>query len=179
MDHYLSSLRDELPERLHHLLEWDFLPWSYVRNRYSDHPIDPLVALFDAWVQIHAILDLETIASIKIPSESGGCLRCGSCCAYLRPGAVSERTYRRWLKAGVPAASFYAPAGKTGPAPSYNCWYYRSTRLRLCPFLLVNRVDSMPFCSIHHLGRDFRPPACSRYAPDPPMCQTGNFVPVF
>ena len=178
MDHYLMSLRGELPEHLHTILSWDFIPWTFVKNRHGDHPNTPLVALLDAYYRLNGILDLESIASAIIPSDSGGCLRCGSCCTYLRPGAVSGRTWRRWEKTEVPVALFYDPVGKKKPHFTYNCWFNNGVRLRMCPFLLMNRNDSKPFCSIHHLGREFRPRACSRFPPNPPTCQTGNFVPV-
>lgn len=178
MDNYLTSLREELPEHLHTILSWDFIPWNFVKNRHSDRPNNPLLALLEAYSSLDSLLDLESLASMALPSYPGGCLRCGSCCAFMRPGAVSVRTWRRWEKTGVPVALFYSPVGKKKPYSTYNCWYNNGERLRMCPFLLMNRIDSMPFCSIHHLGREFRPRACSRFPPNPPTCQTGDFVPV-
>ena len=178
MDHYLSSLQEELPEHLHRILLWDFIPWNFVKNRHSDHPNSPLIALLEAYLRLHGILDLESLASMALPSDSGGCLRCGSCCVFMRPGGVSGRTYRRWKKTGVPVALFYSPVKKNKPYSTYNCWFNNCERLRMCPFLLMNRIDSKPFCSIHHMGRDSRPGACSRFSPNPPICQTGDFVPV-
>lgn len=178
MNYYLTSLRGELPEHLHTILSWDFIPWNFVKNRHSDRPNNPLLALLEAYSSLDSLLDLESLASMALPSYPGGCLRCGSCCAFMRPGAVSVRTYRRWEKTGVPVALFYSPVGKKKPYSTYNCWYNNGERLRMCPFLLMNRIDSMPFCSIHHLGREFRPRACSRFPPNPPTCQTGDFVPV-
>ena len=178
MDHYLMSLRGELPEHLHTILSWDFIPWNFVKNRHGDHPNTSLVALLEAYSRLADLLKLESIASATIPSDSGGCLRCGSCCTFMRPGAVSGRTWRRWDRTGVPVALFYSPVGKKKPHSTYNCWFNNSVRLRMCPFLLMNRNDSKPFCSIHHMGREFRPRACSRFPPNPPTCQTGNFVPV-
>ena len=178
MDHYLHSLQDEIPEHLHRILSWDFIPWNFVKNRHSDHPNTPLLALLEAYSHLDDLLDLESFASMVLPSDSGGCLRCGSCCAFMRPGAVSGKTYRRWKRTGVPVALFYSPFKKKKPFSTYNCWFNNCERLRMCPFLLVNRIDSKPFCSIHHMGRDSRPGACSRFSPNPPICQTGDFVPV-
>lgn len=178
VDHYLMSLRGELPEYLHDILAWDFLPWNFIKNRHGDRPNTALIALLEAYSRLDRLLDLDSLGSMALPSDSGGCLRCGSCCTYMRPGAVSGKTYRKWEQAGVPVALFYSPVGKKIPHSRYNCWYNNGERLRMCPFLLMNRLDSRPFCSIHHLGREFRPRACSRFPPNPPVCQTGNFVPV-
>lgn len=150
-----------------------------MKNRHGDLPNTPLIALLEAYLRLDDLLDMESLSLMEIPPpDSGGCLRCGSCCTYLRPGAVSGRTWRRWERSGMPVAYFYSPfKGKDTPS-SYTCWFNNGVRLRMCPFLLLNRMDGKPFCCIHHLGRHHRPRACSRFAPNPPICQTGDFVPV-
>jgi hypothetical protein len=176
--HYLDSLRAELPEDLHPILLWDFLPWNFIRARHGDHPLTPLKALLKAYAILNGVFDLGSLAMMKLPSDSSGCLRCGSCCAYLRPGAVSGRTYRKWEMESVPVAHFYSPVKNRIKDSTYTCWFNNGTRLRMCPFLLLNLVDGKPFCCIHHMGKRYRPRACSRFQPNPPVCQSGNFVPV-
>jgi hypothetical protein len=178
VDHYLETLREELPDNLHPVLFWKFIPWNFIKNRHGDQPNTSLIALLEAYSELNNLLDLESLASMILPSDSGGCLRCGSCCTYMRPGAVSGRTFRKWISSGIPVALFYSPVGKREPFTTYNCWYNKGQRLRMCPFLLINLHDSRPFCSIHHMGREYRPGTCSRFPPNPPLCQTGNFVPV-
>jgi hypothetical protein len=176
VDLFLQSIGKEVPGHLHEILAWDFIPWDYVKKRHGDAPNDPLVALLDAYSQLADVIDLEALCSRDIPDFAGNCLRCGSCCAYMRPGTVSSSTYRKWQEMGAPVARFYSPFGKKKRNPTYNCWYNNGIRLRLCPFMFVNRNDLKPFCAIHHLGRDHRPRACSRFSPNPPLCQTGQFV---
>jgi hypothetical protein len=166
----------ELPRHLHDILEWDFIPWDYVKNRHGDVPNDPFIALFDAYYQLGDLLDLEALSLQVIPEYGGNCLRCGSCCAYMRPGTVSASTYRKWEERGALVAMFYSPVGRKKRNPTYSCWFNNGTRLRLCPFMFMNRNDQKPFCAIHHMGRDYRPRACSRFHPNPPICQTGQFV---
>ena len=178
VDHYLEALRIELPENMHPILSWEFLPWNFIKNRHGDQPNTPLIALLEAYSDLNDLLDLESLASMTLPSDSGSCLRCGSCCTYMRPGAVTGRTFRRWVSSGIPVALFYRPVGKRGSSTTYICWYNRGQRLRMCPFLLINLQDARPFCSIHHMGREYRPSTCYRFPPNPPLCQTGNFVPV-
>jgi hypothetical protein len=178
VEHYLESIRGEIPSHLHGILKWDFIPWSYVKSRHGDQPNTSLISLLDAYRILGDLLDLPSLASTTIPDDSSGCLRCGSCCSYMRPGAVSGRTYRRWEQNGMPVARFYGPVGKRNPRSSYTSWFNCGVRLRICPFMLINRVDWKPFCCIHHMGREYRPRACSRFAPNPPVCQTGDFVPV-
>jgi hypothetical protein len=176
--YFTDLLRTELPGDMHHILDREYLPWNLIKARHGDHPLAPLTALLDAYCAADRILDLGTLATINIPEDSSGCLRCGSCCAYLRPGAVSGRTYMDWRIRGRPVAMFYSPVENWPAGSSYNCWFHNGVRLRMCPFLMMNLNDGLPFCCIHHMGKRHRPGACSRFQPDPPACQTGNFVPV-
>ena len=180
MDKFFRSLGEEVPGHLHHILAWDFIPWSYVRCRHGDFPNEPLVALLDVYSQLAELIDLEALCSQVIPEFSGACLRCGSCCAYKRPGPVSASTYRKWEELGAPVARFYSPVDEPVEEeekdPTYHCWFNNGTRLRLCPFLFVNRIDQNPFCAIHHLGDENRPPPCSAFEPQPPLCQTAPVI---
>jgi hypothetical protein len=166
----------QLPGHLHDILEWEFIPWMYVKNRHGDFPNDALVSLFESYRWLGERLDLANLAVHHLPDDSRGCLRCGSCCAYMRPGAVSAATYRRWEEEGALVARFYTPVGRRKRNPTYNCWYNNRVRLRLCPFLMNNLNDLKPFCVIYHMGRNARPRACSRFRPDPPSCQMTHVV---
>lgn len=87
----------------------------------------------------------------------------------MQPGAVSERTWRKWQSAGALVADFFRPYGRSG-RPDYHCWYWSSVRLRMCPLLLRNTLDGKTFCAVHHMGPGHRHPACSTYRPNPPLC---------
>ena len=165
-----QALKDLLPECRHEVLAWDFLPWDYIRDRHPDMAAKPLVALFDAYSLINTTLNLEEIVQQELPQGSWGCMRCGFCCSSMRPGPVRSATYRKWENTGAPVAWFYRPRRKERKNSLYRCWYHNGVRLRICPFMLVNRSDSKPICAIYHMGDDLRPPVCSRYVPMHETC---------
>ena len=170
MDQFLRALEELLPGHLHDILEWDFIPWNHLKNSHSDLPGSPLTALFEAYLSLDKYLNLNTMAPQNIPEESWGCLRCGFCCTSMRPGPVSSATYQRWETSDAPVAWFYVPVGLKRRKPTYKCWYNYGVRLRICPFMLINRNDSRAFCSIYHMGDDFRPPVCVNYIPRHETC---------
>lgn len=181
MDSFFWSLEKELPAHLTGILRQDYIPIIYVKDRHGDAPYEPLIALLDAYRQVAEELDLETLASQAIPGYEGSCQRCGSCCAHKRPGAVSFATWQKWKERKIPVTWFYSliadkEIGDNQEEPSYHCWFHNGTRLRLCPFMFVNRLDRQPFCALHHLGDENRPPACSRFQPNPPVCQSASIV---
>jgi hypothetical protein len=168
---YIRSLQIELPESLSRVVGWEFIPWDLVRHRHGDEPHDPLLALLKAYIVVARQINLEKLASGMIPSGSSTCLRCGTCCVHKRPGPVAPAIYDDWDKRKVPVARFYRKVDRVSEAV-YDCWFHEETRLRLCPFLMLNMADGRPFCSIHHLGDENRPPRCSAFEPCPPLCQT-------
>lgn len=170
-------VRNLLPDDQRGVLEWDHIPWSYVKNCHLDLPSEPLAALFDAYCRIDTVLDLDTIVKLELPEGSWGCMRCGHCCSSMQPGPVRHATYRRWHEAGAPVAWFYSPRGRAGKNPVYRCWYHNGVRLRICPFLFLNLADSRPICSIYHMGDDLRPPVCSKYVPLHETCTAKQIDP--
>ncbi len=174
MGRSLRTLEELLPGYLRHMLSWDFLPWDHVGDHHSDLSDPSLTALFDAYLNLDSYLDLESIASQDIPEGSWGCSRCGFCCTSRRPGPVTADTIWNWEKAQAPIALFYSARGQNKRNPAYRCWYHNGIRLRICPFMFVNRNDSRPFCSIYHMGDDFRPPACSGYLPRHKTCNASS-----
>lgn len=176
MDPFRQTLSEVLPDHLTGLLTARWIPWALVRQRHGDLPNDPVVALFSAY---HYLLTrsfpAEKLSRSLIPGDSSGCMRCGTCCTFMRPGAVSANTYRKWEDRGALVSKFYEPVSR-GRNPRHNCWFYGGVRLRICPLLLQNIRDSNPFCSIHHLGPEHRPAACARFRPDPPLCSTGQVL---
>jgi len=167
---FLQALEKLLPVHLYDILDWDFIPFNHVKDRHSDLPGPPLLALFEAYLRLDRDLDLEALASQSVPEESWGCKRCGYCCASMRPNSVKASIYRNWEEAGAPVAWFYSTSGKINRNSIYSCWYYNGVRLRICPFMLINLWDLKPFCSIYHMGDDFRPSACSGYLPRHETC---------
>ena len=176
MDIFRQELREALPAHLRDLLTVEWIPWELVKRRHGDLPNDPVLALFSAYKCVLSYsYPIASLAMQKIPRDSSGCLRCGTCCTHMRPGAVSASTYRRWKERRALVSEFYAPVGK-GRNPRHTCWFFSGVRLRLCPLLFCNLVDGKPFCSIHHLGRGHRPRACARFQPNPPLCSTGQVL---
>jgi hypothetical protein len=167
---FLQALEELLPGHLYDILDWDFIPFNHVADRHGDLPGPPLIALFEAYLCLHKNLNLETLASQSVPEESWGCMRCGYCCTSMRPGSVKASTYRSWEEAGAPVAWFYSPSQWRNKNPVYKCWYHNGIRLRICPFMLINLWDLKPFCSIYHMGNDFRPSECSGYLPRHETC---------
>ena len=166
---YLRSLEEILPEHLRQILEWEFIPWSFIKTRHTDLTSSSLTSLLGAYQLLQDHLDLESIAMQKIPEDSWGCMRCGFCCSSMRPGPVKATTYMDWENAGAPAALFYE-ARRKGKNRVYKCWYYGGVRLNICPFMLINLNDSKPFCSIYHMGDEYRPSVCAKYVPRHETC---------
>ena len=158
-----------LPAHLRNLMGEEWVPWKWVAQRHSDLPPRETIALFEAYHHLTGFMPLRELAALTLPEDSDGCQRCGTCCAWMRPGAVSASTYRRWRERGASVSLFYEPVNRR-KNPRYSCWFYSGTRLRMCPLLLQNRLDGKPFCSIHSQGRGYRPPACIRFRPKFPIC---------
>jgi len=170
MSPYFQALEKLLPEHLRDILEWDFVPWNFIQDRHANLAPAPLTALFQAYLDLNNYLDLEALVSQKIPETSWGCERCGFCCTSMRPGPVTAAIYEVWEQAGIPIAWFYKPAGKWRRNSLYKCWYHNDVHLRICPFVFINRYDSRPFCSIYHMGAQYRPPICSSFHPRHESC---------
>jgi hypothetical protein len=176
IDPFRQKLSEFLPDHLTGLLAAEWIPWALVRQRHGDLPNDPVVALFSAYKNIlSSSHPVQELAACEIPPDSSGCLRCGTCCTFMRPGSVSAATYRKWKKRGALVSDFYKSVEK-GRNPRHTCWFFGGTRLRICPLLLQNSRDQKPFCSIHHLGRGYRPSACARFVPNPPLCSSGQEI---
>lgn len=170
MGPFKRELEAQLPGHLHGVLSWDFIPWDRVRERHTDMAVPHLTALFEAYLRMDRHLDLKTLASRKLSEGSWGCMRCGFCCSYMRPGPVPAAQFERWKSTGTPLAWFYSPRRRGRSNTLYRCWYSNGIRLRICPFMLINLEDSRPFCAIYHLGEDQRPSVCSRYVPRHETC---------
>ena len=170
MANFSQTLEELLPGHLHKILDWDFVPWNHVKDHHNDLSNPSLTALLEAYLRLDEYLDLEDLASQTIPEESWGCKRCGFCCTSMQPGPVTAATYRNWEEAEAPVAWFYSARGKRKKNPVYRCWFYNDIRLRICPFMFTNRRDSRNFCSIYHMGDDYRPPVCSKYVPRHETC---------
>lgn len=176
IDPFRQTLSEVLPDHLTGLLSADWIPWALVQQRHGDLPNDPVIALFSAYDHLmNRSFPVNDLAASVIPPDFSGCLRCGTCCTFMRPGAVSAATHRKWEKKGTLVSEFYGPVGK-GRNPRHSCWFYGEIRLRICPLLLQNKKDGKPFCSVHHLGPGHRPPACARFQPNPPLCTTGQVL---
>jgi len=167
---FSRAFEELLPAHLHDVLEWDFIPWEFIRNRYGDSRGPDLRALFEAYLRLASRLDLEAQVSQVIPAGSWGCMRCGFCCSFMQPRPVRASTYKVWEKAAAPVAWFYNSRGNVTKDNVYRCWYHDGVRLRICPFMLINRNDHRPFCTIYGMGENFRPPTCSKYIPRHPSC---------
>lgn len=177
MERFLKTLEELLPDRLHAILAWDFLPFRQIKERHGDLSRPHLAALFESYQHIGESLDLEVLATRIIPVESWGCMRCGFCCTSMRPGSVSASVYRGWVQSQAPVARFYRSSGLGTGNRDYSCWYHGGVRLRMCPFMFINGNDSRPFCALYHMGDSFRPSVCSRYVPRHGTCTTREFRP--
>ena len=173
MGHFFQALEELLPGHLHKILKWDFIPFDHVKDRHSDLAGPPLTALFEAYLCLGRNLDLKALTSQNIAEDSWGCMRCGFCCTSMRPGPVTAATYRDWEKAEAPVAWFYSSSERRKGNLVYKCWYHNGVRLRICPFMFINRNDSRTFCSIYHMGDDFRPPVCTDFHPRHVTCRPG------
>jgi hypothetical protein len=174
MASFIQLLEEILPQSCNKVLTWEFVPWGFVRERHESLSDPALKALIDAYASIEHRLDLEEIASVIIQEDSWGCLRCGHCCTYMRPGPVTDPTYSRWQEADAPVAWFYQARKRTRKNRVYRCWFHEGIRLRMCPFLIINRNDSRPACSIYHMGDDFRPPVCCGFKPRHETCTSSR-----
>ena len=166
---FLQSLKEILPEDQHRILQWEFIPWSYIKSHHTDLTSSSLTTLLEAYLLLEDHLNLESIVSQRIPEDSWGCMRCGFCCSSMRPGPVKAATYQAWKDAGAPVALFYK-ARRKRKKRVYKCWYYRGVRMKMCPFMLINLNDSKPFCAIYHMGDEYRPSVCSNYVPRHEAC---------
>lgn len=175
MGSFTSALRGVLPAHLNGILDWDFIPFDHIEKRHGDLSAVHLTALFEAYLLLGQVLDLESLASVEIPEDSWGCMRCGFCCSNMRPGPVKASTYLEWKEAGSPLVLFYSSQGTKTKNPVYRCWFSKGTRLRICPFMLLNRIDLRAFCSVYGTGVDLRPSECSKYKPRHETC-TGKQI---
>lgn len=167
----MEALRNIIPHRFEDLLLKEWIPWDWVDRCYSDLNKEHLTALFEAYRFLSGEMDLDSLSDQDIQDDSSGCLRCGWCCTYLKPGFVSSHQIRKWRMRGALVAEFYRPVGE-GKSTRYGCWFSGQIRLRICPFMFRNRRDRNVFCSIHHMGSKFRPATCRRFQPNPPDCAT-------
>ena len=155
-------------------LPW--IPWRWIRKRYSPGASEELASLFGAYHYIQSILDLEKITS-KIPPRSGNdaCHRCGQCCAELLPEPISDERMLRWIDAGNPAHMFHAPITE-GPRAGrfYTGWYYQGVRLKMCPLLLRDPATGDKYCVVYHMGPGHRPPDCEGFKPNWPHCEVSQ-----
>ena len=174
MARFLQDLEELLPAHLHDLLKWEFIPWNHILDHHRDMSGPPLTALFDAYLSLNSHLGLKTLSSQNLPENTWGCMRCGFCCTSMRPGPVAAATYRYWEKAGVPVALFYKTRARRKTNPVYRCWYHNGVRLRICPFMFINLKDSRTFCSIYHMGDEYRPSMCSGYIPRHETCTSNK-----
>jgi len=166
---FKESLTEVLPDHLCDLVSKEWIPWKWVENRHSDLPEKEITALFEAYNYLSRTFPIDSLASHVFPENPHGCARCGYCCTCLRPGLVSSKTIHKWREQDGLAAEFYRPVGRWQNS-RYKCWYHRDVRLRICPLLFRNIRDGKTFCSIYHLGDDYRPPACVRHRACPLEC---------
>ena len=155
-------------------LPW--IPWRWIRTRYSPGAWDEIKNLFNAYHCIHSSLNIEEI-SFTIPprQKSDGCRRCGKCCAQLLPEPVPYATILYWAEVGNPAHLFHAPITE-GPRAGrfYTGWHYQGVRLKMCPLLLRNPATGEKYCVVYHLGPGHRPPACEGFRPNWPHCEVSQ-----
>ncbi len=169
----IEAVRKIIPDYLDDLLNKEWIPSDWIARCHPDLQEGPLTALFEAYLFLSRKLDLASLSNHDIPEDTASCLRCGWCCTCLRPGYVSDSTVSVWRKRGAVVEEFYRPVGR-GWSRRHGCWFFGQVRLRICPLLLRNRRDGKVFCTIYHMGSKFRPPACSRYQPNPPSCATAQ-----
>jgi hypothetical protein len=169
----IESLREKARERLsarfRHLLSANWIPWSLVWRRHDEPHLEPMTALLSAYQHISQNPSILELSEQRIPVDSQGCLRCGACCSFMRPGQVSAVTFRKWQREGAVIENFFKAFGRE-EQPTYHCWFFEGVRLRMCPLLLQNVLDGRTFCAVHHHGPDQRHPACSGYRLNPPLC---------
>ena len=155
-------------------LPW--IPWRWIRKRYSPGAWDELTTLFNAYHLIHSILNIDEINS-KVPPRQmdDSCRRCGHCCAQLIPEPVCDETILRWAKAGNPTHLFYAPITEGPWAGRFHIgWHYQGVRLKMCPLLLRDPATGDKYCIVYHLGPGHRPPGCEGFKPNWPHCEVSQ-----
>ncbi len=155
-------------------LPW--IPWRWIRRRYSPGAWKELATLFSAYQRIHSVIDIEEIRS-KIPPRQvdDACRRCGECCAQLLPEPVSDERILRWADAGNPAHMFHAPITEGPRAGKFHTgWYHNGVRLKICPLLLRDSATGDKFCVVYHFGPGHRPPACEGFRPNWPHCEVSQ-----
>jgi hypothetical protein len=155
-------------------LPW--IPWRWIRKRYSPGAWKELTHLFNAYNLIHSRINIEGIRS-ELPACNieDPCRRCGQCCAQLIPDPVPVETVHGWAEKGNPVHLFLAPVTE-GPRAGrfYTGWYHNGARLRMCPLLLRDPESGSNFCALYHLGPGYRPQACEEYKPNWPHCEVSQ-----
>lgn len=155
-------------------LSW--VPWNWVRKSYPPGAWREMAPLFDAYRRLHLTLDIEEIRSHLVPRRKDHtCRRCGQCCAELIPEPVSDDRILSWVRSGNPVHLFHAPINEGPRAGRFHTgWYYKGTRLRMCPLLLRDRETGDKFCSVYHLGPGGRPPGCEGFRANWPHCEVSQ-----
>lgn len=155
-------------------LSW--VPWRWVNFRYGSAVGKELNSMLKAYLLLHEILDLDSVAGqTRLRCEEDACRRCGRCCAELTPDPVTRDTFRSWKEKGNPIYLFYGPV-RAGPLAGrfYSGWYCEGVRLRMCPLMLRHRADGDMFCAVYHLGPGHRPPACEEFRANWPHCEVSQ-----
>ena len=155
-------------------LPW--IPWRWIRRRYSPGAWEELAALFNAYHRLNSIMDIEKIRS-KIPprTKDDPCRRCGRCCVELLPEPISDERILNWADAGNPAHMFHAPITEGPRAGRFHTgWYHNGVRLKMCPLLLHNHATGNNFCAVYHFGPGHRPPGCEGFRPNWPHCEVSQ-----
>ncbi len=155
-------------------LPW--VPWSWIRRRYSSGAWGNLATLFNAYHRIQSIVDIEEVISTIPPRAwNDACRRCGQCCAELLPEPVPDETILHWVDAGNPAHMFHAPITEGPRAGRFHTgWYHNGVRLNMCPLLLRDPATGNKFCVVYHFGPGHRPPGCEGFRPNWPHCEVSQ-----
>lgn len=177
MDRSTMTGRSSAPTRgIRKPEELPWIPWGWIRRRYSPGAGEELATLFNAYHCIHLIMDIEEIRS-KVPpwTKDDPCRRCGQCCAELLPEPISDEMILHWMWAGNPAHMFHAPITEGPRAGRFHAgWYHNGVRLKMCPLLLRDPATGNKFCVVYHLGPGHRPPGCEGFKPNWPHCEVSQ-----
>jgi len=155
-------------------LPW--IPWSWIRRRYTPVVWRELTHLFNAYHFLHSTMDIEKVSSRLPPRKlKDPCRRCGQCCAQLIPEPVTSEKIGKWEEEGNPVHLFHGLITE-GPRAGrfYTGWFYNGARLRMCPLLFRDPESGSSFCALYHLGPGQRPPACEGYRPNWPHCEVSQ-----
>jgi hypothetical protein len=177
MDRRMPTGPDHLPLRgIQRPGGLPWIPWRWIRRRYSPGSWAELGALFGAYQRIHSILDIDSIRSDIPPRrETDPCRRCGECCAQLLPEPVPDFEVLSWAAAKNPAHLFHAPITEGPRAGRFHTgWYHNGVRLRMCPLLLRDPASGDKFCVVYHFGPGHRPPGCEGFRPNWPHCEVSQ-----